>query len=357
MTGVDATTVNNVCATYANGGTGGVRYTITAGVSWLGGTVPGGTPNLNDVDMIEAAPTVGYAVGDGGTILKTIDAGVNWTAQTSNTTENLQGVSFAADGANGIAVGDTGTVVTTADGGTTWVVTPWAFSHDLHGAASYTDSVPVPAVTSRWICGASGAILSNFNPNTLAVTGLKADAGDTKITVSWTNPTTDFGGTMVYYSTSRCASSVYDTFGQEVAFEGTGPTLTRTGLENYKLYYFTVFVRNAAGTWSDGQTLVVAPIPTFKVTLAVKPSTQTSGKTIKFSGKVTPAGVAAGKKINIERFTGSWKSFASATVRSDGTYSVSKSLSRGTYKVRVKMAGVSGKALTGYSAARYVTWK
>ena len=355
LTGVDATTATNASVTYANGGSGGVRYTINGGANWLGGTVPGGTPNLNGVDMIETTPTVGYTVGDGGTILKTVDAGVNWTGQTSNTTENLYDVSFAADGLNGIAVGDAGTVVATADGGTTWTVAPWAFSNGLRGAAAYTD--PVSTATSRWICGTGGAILSNFNPNTLAVTGLKADAGDTKITVSWTNPTTDFGGVMVYYSTSRCASSVYDTYTQEVAFEGTGQTLTRTGLENYKLYYFTVFVRNTAGTWSDGQTLVVAPIPTFKVTLAVKPATQTSGKTIKFSGKVTPGGPASGKKINIQRFTGSWKTFATATVKGDGSYAVSKSLSRGTYRVRAYMPGVSGKALTGYSASRYVTWK
>jgi len=360
FTAVDATSTTNACATWTNaaGIGGGVQYTLDGGATaWHTATVPALTQPLMDVDMIEGTPTVGYAVGGAGTILKTVDAGVNWTAQTSNTTEDLYGVTFAADGLSGIAVGDAGTVVTTGDGGTTWTVQPWSFSSDLRGAASFTDSSGVTPVTTDWICGTYANILSSFDPNTLAVTNLKADAGDTKITVSWTNPTSDFGGVMVYYSTVRCASSVYDTYGQELAYEGTGTSLERTGLENYKQYYFSVFVRNAAGMWSDAQTLVVVPIPTFKVTLACKPSTQTAGRAIKFTGKVTPAGPAAGKKISIQKFTGSWKTFATATVKADGSYAVSKKLSRGSYKVRAYMPGVAGKALAGYSASRYATWR
>ena len=48
-------------------------------------------------------------------------------------------------------------------------------------------------------------------------------------------------------------------------------------------------------------------IPTYEVTLNVKPATQVFGKPIKFSGTVTPAAAAAGSVVLIQRFTGSWK--------------------------------------------------
>ena len=60
-------------------------------------------------------------MGSGGTILATTDGGETWKAQTSGSTESLNGVSFA-DAWAGWAVGDGGTTLATDDGGATWDV-------------------------------------------------------------------------------------------------------------------------------------------------------------------------------------------------------------------------------------------
>jgi hypothetical protein len=248
---------------------------------------------------------------------------------------------------DGWAVGNGGVVDTTTNGGTTWSPQVPPTDDNLAAVASI-DAAHV------WTCGANGDVLSDFNPNTLGATNLKGQPGNGQLTLSWVDPASNFGGVMVYFSTLRCASDVGDTYGQSVAYEGTGTSLVRTGLQNNTAYYFTLFVRDTAGDWSNPQTLVLVPIPTFKVTLTVKPATQTSGKPIKFSGAVTP--VAAGATVQIQRFTGSWKTFAKATVTASGSFAVSAKLGRGIFKVRAYVAGTS-KALAGSSAIRYVTWK
>jgi photosystem II stability/assembly factor-like uncharacterized protein len=327
------------------GAGGAVRYTADSGTTWSTGVSNTGN-DLFAVDMLDIA--TGWAVGANGTIVKTTDGGATWTAQASNSGAGLYAVHFV-DANNGWVAGAGGTLITTADGGATWTVQPWMFDEDTRGVAA-TD------VSHVWLCGQNGDILSSFNPNTLAVTNLKGNPGDTRITVSWTNPASNFGGVMVYFSTLRCASDVNDTYGQSIAYEGTGASLVRTGLQNNTAYYFTVFVRDTAGDWSNPQTLVLVPVPTFKVTLSVKPATQVSGKPIRFYGKVTPAGTAAGKAMQLQRFTGSWKTFATAKVSASGAFSVSKALTRGTFKVRAFMAATPA-ALAGSSPARYVTWK
>ena len=200
------------------------------------------------------------------------------------------------------------------------------------------------------------ALLSLVPFLTLAVTALKGVPGDGQITVSWTNPGAGFGGAMVYYSALRCASSVDDTYGQALAYEGVGNSLLRTGLQNNTAYYFTVFVRDTAGTWSTPQTLIVVPIPTFKLTLAVSPATAVAKHPIRFSGKVTPAGAAKGRVVQLQRYTGSWKTFATAKVSTSGAFSVSKALPKGSFKVRAYLPGTTA-ALAGVSATRYATWR
>ena len=324
--------------------TGELDYTTNGGTTWLTGADPSGGANYYAVQMVDQLH--GWAVGAGGTIVATTDGGANWIQQASNTGQDLYGVRFT-DVNDGWAVGTGGAVVTTTNGGTTW--SPQAAPTDDNLAA-----VTSVDATHLWVAGANGDVLSSFNPNTLGVTNLKGQPGNGQITLSWVDPVTNFGGVMVYFSTLRCASDVSDTYGQSVAYEGTGSTLVRTGLQNNTAYYFTLFVRDTAGDWSNPQTLVLVPIPTFKVTLNVKPATQAFGKAIKFSGTVTP--VAAGGTVQIQRFTGSWKTFAKATVTASGSFAVSAKLGRGTFKVRAYIAGTA-KALTGSSAVRYVTWK
>ncbi len=89
-------------------------------------------------------------------------------------------------------------------------------------------------------------------------------------------------------------------------------------------------MRDTAVDWSNPQTLVLVPIPTFKVTLSVKPASQARGKPIGFSGTVTPA--AAGATVLIQRFTGGWKTFAKAAVTAKGMFAVSAKQARGTLR-------------------------
>ncbi len=340
----------NINAGVVVGAGGSIAYTINGGTTWSAGA--SGTGNeLDAVQMVD--PLNAWAVGVLGTILHSTDGGATWSAQNSPVGDNLHAVHFS-DALNGIALGDNGDVVTTTDGGTTWVAQQTACDQGIYGVASWTG--PPGIGQHLWVCGGNASILSNFDPNTLAVSALKGVPGDGQITVSWTNPSSGFGAAMAYYSTLRCASSVDDTYGQSLAYEGTGSSLVRTGLQNNTAYYFTVFVRDTAGTWSTPQTLAVVPIPTFKLTLAVTPATATVGHAIKFSGKVTPAGAATGQYVQLQRFTGSWKTFVKVKVSASGAFSVSKSLPRGSYRVRAYLPGTTA-ALAGVSATRYATWK
>lgn len=66
----------------------------------------GTTNNLNGVYLLDSG--VGFVVGDAGTILKTTDSGMTWSPLTSGTTNGLQDVYFF-DATQGVAVGGTGT--------------------------------------------------------------------------------------------------------------------------------------------------------------------------------------------------------------------------------------------------------
>ena len=167
---------------WAVGDGGTIRYTVNGGANWIGSAVPGTAQNLRAVDMVDLL--TGYAVGDNGAIVKTVDGGLNWAPQTSNTGEALYNVAFSDTG-NGWAVGANGTLLRTIDGGTTWTLQSWMVDNDLRAVASFTDLTPT---TFTWLAGSGGTVLSDFNPNLLGVTNLKADAGDTKIKVSLDQP-------------------------------------------------------------------------------------------------------------------------------------------------------------------------
>ena len=87
---------------------------------------------------------------------------------------------------------------------------------------------------------------------------------------------------MVYFSTLRCASDVDDTYGQAIAYEGTGSSLLRSGGQNSTAYYCTLWRDRRPGRTPDAS---VVPIPTYEVTLNVKPATQVFGKPIKSAAR------------------------------------------------------------------------
>ena len=117
---------------------GGLSRTTDGGAAWQ----PSGTAADNYQGGLAALQFVnamsGWAAGGGGEILATTDGGADWSAQSSDTTENLNGVHFA-DAADGWAVGDQGVIVHTTDGGGAWAAQSSGTSDDLTGV-TFTDA-------------------------------------------------------------------------------------------------------------------------------------------------------------------------------------------------------------------------
>ena len=94
---------------------GGGTWTAVSGSPPGSPVTPGGY-SLNAVAYTASSSSTAYAVGTNGTILESTDSGSTWSAQTSGTTELLEGVAFA--GRMGFAVGAGGTILATTDGST-----------------------------------------------------------------------------------------------------------------------------------------------------------------------------------------------------------------------------------------------
>ena len=97
-------------------GAGGASLYSSDGINWLVGRADLGNPSLRSLTQVSGTY---YAAGDGGTIVTSTD-GVTWTTATSNTTNNLNGISY---GTSFLAVGDSGTILTSIDGVTWTIVT------------------------------------------------------------------------------------------------------------------------------------------------------------------------------------------------------------------------------------------
>ena len=69
--------------------------------------------------FILASQRAGHICGDAGTLLATSDAGLNWPVQSSNTADNLLGISFS-DANNGVAAGVNGSLLFTSTSGNLW---------------------------------------------------------------------------------------------------------------------------------------------------------------------------------------------------------------------------------------------
>ena len=97
-------------------GNNGARFTSINGVSWV--NVSSGVNNLRDATYSPSLSLL-VVVGDAGAIEMSTDDGVTWSAETSNTTENLNGVVWNADASNFVVVGDNNTILMSSNG-TTW---------------------------------------------------------------------------------------------------------------------------------------------------------------------------------------------------------------------------------------------
>jgi photosystem II stability/assembly factor-like uncharacterized protein len=106
--------------------------------------------DLNGV-FFDAAGRLGWAVGEGGLILSTTDAGATWT-RLRPTTFSLHGVWFT-NAQEGWAVGNGGTVLTTQDGGSTWTRLANA------GTSENLRHVYFASADIGWVVGSNGVLM------------------------------------------------------------------------------------------------------------------------------------------------------------------------------------------------------
>lgn len=138
---------------FGDGGT--MLRTVDGGANWVPlagwGLMNGGTNvSLKGIDFTDAS--TGWVVGSGGVIRKTTDGGWTWSAQTSNTSAVLNGVSFS--GTTGYAVGSGGAITRTTNG-TSWATVTSGVNTALYGV--YTTG------GRAWAVGDNGVIRYTTN--------------------------------------------------------------------------------------------------------------------------------------------------------------------------------------------------
>ena len=85
------------------------------------------------------------------------------------------------------------------------------------------------------------------------VTGLEVQAGNTRLTVTWTNPA-DAVAVRVLRSTTGFAANAGDTAGQVLVFEGPSTGFIDSGRTNGTTYFYSLFARDSAGNYSVAAT-------------------------------------------------------------------------------------------------------
>lgn len=147
---ITALATNGAGAFVAVGKSGTVMFSAD-GQTW---SAPIATPAGNvDFHSVILGNGLWTAVGDGGTIVTSPDA-VTWTLGTSNTAQNLRGITRGS--VEFVAVGDSGTVVISADG-VSWISLPAITGTNLNAVTAGQQFVAV---------GDSGVIFTSIDGTT-----------------------------------------------------------------------------------------------------------------------------------------------------------------------------------------------
>src|SRR6185503_19114928 len=92
------------------------------------------------------------------------------------------------------------------------------------------------------------------------VTNFTATPGDTQVSLSWINPTGDFTGTMIRFSTTGYPGSPT---GGTLLYQGAGTSTTHTGLTNGVTYYYSAFAYDEVPNYSGAATASATPAGAF----------------------------------------------------------------------------------------------
>ncbi len=104
--------------------------------------------------------------------------------------------------------------------------------------------------------GASSNDNNNNNTNSVPnVTSFAATPGDTWVSLSWANPTSNFSGVMMRRGATCPATPSAGT----LVSDTTGTTALDSSLTNGTSYCYTAFVHNSGGSYSSGATVYATP--------------------------------------------------------------------------------------------------
>lgn len=147
------------------------------------------------------------------------------------------------------------------------------------------------------------ATSSSFTKDTSApapVTALTSSPGAGQVGLTWTNPASDYGATRVLQSTTAFATDPTATAGQTVIFDGAGSGTTAGGLAGGTTYFFTAFVRDAAGNYSTSATAQGTPTVSMSVSFADSFNTCTSTSDLGANWTISGRWYCAGQKARGE---------------------------------------------------------
>lgn len=104
--------------------------------------------NMNTIGL-------GYISGEKGVILKTLNGGNNWFAQSSSTSNDLNGI-YALDSDSAVSAGNNGVIIRTTNKGSVWDTV-------TSGTPQNLNSVFFSNKNTGYICGNNGVLLKSTN--------------------------------------------------------------------------------------------------------------------------------------------------------------------------------------------------
>ncbi len=158
-------------------------------------------------------------------------------------------------------------------------------------------------------------------------------------TVTPSAPTTTWTGGQVALYRQNTGSSIKALVGTMWLFGLDADMYSFTDKPTGPATYWVKFL--GSDTYGSAKSSTVAVGVNYAVTLKASKASVIAGTKVTFSGTVKP-GVTAGT-VTIQRKVGTaWKTWATKTVTSTGTFSIPKRLAKGTYILRARFPGASG---------------